>query len=83
MFEAFGGEGRRIEEEKREMTDDVTRGAAGERGVGIGGLQDLGGIVVENEAEEIGEARGVFGVMAEELSCAIGPGGLFGGGVRD
>jgi hypothetical protein len=81
FLEAFGGEGDGIEEEQREMADYVAGGVAAEGGVGVGGLQDFGGVVVENEAEQIGEGRRGIGEVAQELGGAAGPSGLFDGGI--
>jgi hypothetical protein len=81
LFEALGGEGRRVEEEKGEVTDDVAGGVAGDGGLGVGRGKDLGRVVVEDEAEEVGEGGQVFGVRAEELDGAFGPEELVGSGV--
>src|SRR5579859_1061930 len=58
---------------------DVTR----DGGLGVGGLQDSGGVVVEDGTKEIGEGRAVFGIVAEELGGALGPGKKLGGGSGD
>jgi len=81
FLEAFGGEGSGLEKEQSEMADDVTGRVARKSGVGVGGLQDLRGVVFEDEAEKMGEAGGIFGEVAEELRGAIGPGDLFGSGI--
>jgi hypothetical protein len=55
------------------MADYVTGGVTRDGGLGVGRLQDLGGVVVEDRTKEIGEGGTVFGVVAEELGCARGP----------
>jgi hypothetical protein len=44
-------------------------------------LQDLRGVIFEDETEKIGKAGEIFGIVAEELGGAVGPGGLFEGWV--
>lgn len=78
LFETFGGEWSGLKEKQREMADDVAGRVTGERCVGVSGLENFGGLVVKDEAEEIGEARGSFGVVAEELRGMFGPSGLLG-----
>ena len=81
FLEALGGEGNGLEQEQGEMADDVAGGEARDGGLGVGGLQDSGGVVVEYRPKEIGEGGEVFGVVAEELGGAFGPGELLGGGI--
>src|SRR5258708_3104367 len=61
------------------MADDGAGGVARDGSLGLGGLQDFGGVIVEDGTKEIGEGGAVFGVVAEELGGALGPGDLFGG----
>src|SRR5258708_20502134 len=65
------------------MADDVAGGVARDGGLGLGGLQDFGGVIVEDGTKKIGEDVAVFGVVAEELRGAARPGDLFGGGIGD
>ena len=83
MFEAFGVERRGIKEKEGQMADDVAGGVARDGGLGLGGLQDFGGVIVEDGTKEIGEGGAVFGVVAEELGGAARPGDLFRGGIGD
>ena len=48
--------------------------------MGLGGLQDLGGVIGEEEAEKCNEALAISGEVAEERGGAFGEGGMFGGG---
>src|SRR5258705_7619795 len=65
------------------MADDVPGGVARHGGLGVGGLQDFGGVIVKDGTKEIGEAGAVFGVVAEELRGAARPGDLFRSGIGD
>ena len=80
FLEALGSEWSGFEEQQREMTDDLAGGVTRDGGLGIGRLQDFGSVVVENGTQEIGEGRAVFGVVAEELGGAFGPGEVLGSG---
>jgi len=53
------------------MADDVAGGVARDGGLGVGGLQDFLGVVVEDGTKEIGESGAVFGVVPR--SCAARP----------
>src|ERR1700757_368462 len=65
------------------MADNVAGGVTRDGGLGVGGLQDSGGVIVEDGTKEIGEGGAVFGVVAEKLGGAVGPGDLFRGGIGD
>jgi len=80
FLKAFGGEGRGFENEQGEMTDDVAGGVTRDASLGTGRLQNLGGIVVEDGTQEVGEGGAVFGVVSEEMAGAFGPGEVLGGG---
>jgi hypothetical protein len=81
FLKALGGKGSGLEQEQGEMADDVSGGVTRDSGLGVGGLQDSGGVVVEDGPEEIGEGGAVFGIAAKEFSGAVGPGELFGCGI--
>src|SRR5882762_6416039 len=52
------------------MADDVAGGVARDGGLGVGGLQDFGGVIVEDGTKEIGEGGegfAHFGEMRAEL----------------
>ena len=40
----------------------------------------MGGVVMKDGTQEIGEGGAVFGVVAEELGRALGPGEVLGSG---
>jgi len=65
------------------MADDVAGGVARDGGLGVGGLQDFGGVIVEDGTKEIGEGGAVFGVVAEECAARPDQAILFGGGIGD
>jgi len=62
------------------MADDVAGGVTRDGGLGLGGLQDFGGVIVEDGTKEIGEGGAVLGVVAEELGGTLGPGEVLGSG---
>ena len=61
------------------MADNVASGVTSEDAVGFGELHDLGGVIFEDEAEDLGEGAAISGVVAEERGGANGPGDLFRG----
>lgn len=81
LFETFGGERSGLEEKQCEMADDVAGRVTGERGVGVSGLENFGGVVVKDEAEEVAKPGGSFGVVAQELGSTFGPDGLLRSGI--
>ena len=40
----------------------------------------MGGVILKDRTQEIGEGSAVFGVVAEELGGAFGPGEMLGSG---
>ena len=58
------------------MANHVAGRVTRQSGMGVGGSQNLCGVVVEDKAEEISEARGCFGVVPKKLGGAISPCGL-------
>jgi hypothetical protein len=78
FLEVLGSERSGIQKAKREMADYVAGGTAGNGGLRIGGLQDLCGIVGENELEKVFEASVIGCVGAEKGGGAFAPGDLFG-----
>jgi len=79
FLEPIGVEWPGIEEEKSELANDAARGVTGEDGVGVSRLQDLRGVVGEDEVEQAGETDKVVGVTAEKGRGAFRPGKLPGG----
>jgi hypothetical protein len=81
-FEAVGIQLAGFEKMQGQMTDDVSRGVAGQDGVGIWKLHDLGGVEFEDETEDLVESRAAGGVMTEKRGGVIRPGELLGGWLR-
>ena len=67
---------------KCEIADDLAGGVAGEDGVGVGELHDLGGVEFEDKAENAGERGVVSGERTEESGSFVAPSDLLRSGRR-
>lgn len=73
FFEAIGGQRSAIQQEKREMAEDVACGLAREHRVTFDSAEEFFRVVVKNEMEKIGERAAVGDVRAEECRSAFAP----------